>query len=51
LVLSLEAAEEKNENYRREYNHYRPHSTLDDLTSKEFFNFPQMTSEILFATV
>ncbi|WP_416366732.1 hypothetical protein [Sphingobacterium siyangense] len=26
------------ENFQREYNHYRPHSTLDGLTPKEFVN-------------
>lgn len=34
--LSLEDAKEKIESWRMEYNHYRPHSSLDDLTPAEF---------------
>lgn len=34
--LSLEDAQEKIEGWRVEYNEYRPHSSLDDLTPEEF---------------
>lgn len=34
--LSLEDAVEKIEAWRHEYNHYRPHSSLNDLTPMEF---------------
>ena len=34
--LSLEDAVEKIENWRKEYNHYRTHSSLNDLTPVEF---------------
>jgi putative transposase len=34
--LSLEDAQEKIEHWRAEYNNYRPHSSLDDLTPDEF---------------
>jgi putative transposase len=33
--LSLEDAQEKIELWRQEYNHFRPHSSLDDLTPNE----------------
>ena len=36
--MSMKDAEEKIENFRWEYNHYRPHSSLNDLTPKEFVN-------------
>lgn len=39
--LSMVDAEEKIEYYRWEYNHYRPHSSLNDLTPKEFINLQQ----------
>src|ERR1700744_6600958 len=34
--LSLEDADEKIETWRREYNEYRPHSSIDNLTPMEF---------------
>ena len=34
--LSLQDAKEKIESWREEYNTFRPHSSLDDLTPKEF---------------
>jgi len=34
--LSLEDAQEKIESWRKEYNGYRPHSSLDNLTPMEF---------------
>lgn len=49
--LSLEDAEEKIENYRWEYNHFRPHSSLNDLTPKEFINLQQTHPETLLQTV
>ena len=35
--LSLEDAKEKIEQWRTEYNHFRPHSSLDDRTPQEVF--------------
>ena len=35
--LSLNDAKEKIEPWRMEYNQYRPHSSLDDLTPEEFY--------------
>lgn len=35
-LLSLEDVAEKIEAWRMEYNHYRPHSSLNDLTPAEF---------------
>jgi putative transposase len=34
--LSIEDAREKIERWRIEYNEFRPHSSLEDLTPKEF---------------
>jgi putative transposase len=34
--LSLKDAAEKIESWRQEYNHYRPHSSLDDMTPAAF---------------
>ncbi|WP_146135530.1 integrase core domain-containing protein, partial [Yersinia pseudotuberculosis] len=34
--LSLEDAQEKIEQWRQEYNHFRPHSSLNNLTPAEF---------------
>lgn len=48
---SLEDAQEKIENFRWEYNHYRPCSSLNDLTAKEFINLQQQTPETLIQTV
>jgi putative transposase len=49
--LSLDDAREKIEDFRWEYNHFRPHSALNDLTPKEFVNLHQETPETLFSTV
>lgn len=49
--LSLDDAREKIEDFRWEYNHFRPHSALNDLTPKEFVNFHQDTPETLLSTV
>jgi putative transposase len=37
-LLSLEDAQEKIERWRQEYNTFRPHSSLHDLTPEEVFN-------------
>jgi putative transposase len=34
--LSIEDAREKIENWRKDYNRFRPHSSLDDMTPDEF---------------
>ncbi|HBR3580056.1 TPA: transposase, partial [Klebsiella pneumoniae] len=34
--LSLEDAQDKLDNWRREYNHERTHSSLNDMTPAEF---------------
>ncbi|PTS94263.1 hypothetical protein DBR11_23820 [Pedobacter sp. HMWF019] len=39
-------AREKIENVRWEYHHYTPHSSLNDLTPKEFVNLQFKTSKI-----
>lgn len=49
--LSLADAQEKIENFRWEYNHYRPHSSLNDLTPKEFINLQQQAPKTLDQTV
>lgn len=49
--LSMEDAHEKIEEYRWEYNHYRPHSSLNDLTPKEFINLQQTNPETLLKAV
>lgn len=49
--LSLEDARHKIENFRWEYNHYRPHSALDDLTPKEFVNLQFTKPETPLLTV
>jgi putative transposase len=49
--LSLDDAREKIEDFRWEYNHFRPHSALNDLTPKEFVNLHQETPETLLSTV
>ena len=43
--LSLEDAREKIENFSWEYNHYRPHSSLNDLTPKEYVNLQNKTQK------
>jgi len=42
--MSLEDAEEKIENWRHEYNHFRPHSSLNNLTPMEYIEICQSTS-------
>lgn len=49
--LSLEDAKEKIGTYRWEYNHFRPHSSLNDLTPKEFINLHQTNPKTLLQTV
>lgn len=49
--LSLDDARQKIEDFRWEYNHFRPHSALNDLTPKEFVNLHQETPETLLSTV
>ena len=45
--LSLEDAEEKIEVWRNDYNEFRPHSSLNDLTPDEIFDQQLITAEIL----
>lgn len=45
--LSLEDAEEKIEVWRKDYNEFRPHSSLNDLTPDEIFDQQLITAEIL----
>jgi len=47
----LDDAGEKIEDFRWEYNHFRPHSALNESTPKEFVNLHQETSETLLLTV
>lgn len=49
--MSLNDAREKIEDFRWEYNHFRPHSALNDLTTKEFINLHQEIPETLIQTV
>ena len=49
--LSLDDVRRKIEDFRWEYNHFRPHSTLNDLTPKEFVNLHHETPETLLSTV
>lgn len=42
--MSLEDAEEKVDAWRYEYNHYRPHSSLNNLTTMEYIEFCQSIS-------
>ena len=44
--LSLEDAEEKIEVWRKDYNEFRPHSSLNDLTPDEIFDQQLITAEI-----
>lgn len=41
--LSMEDACKKIEDWRWEYNHFRPHSSLDDLSPQEFINLHENT--------
>lgn len=43
--INLEHATEKIEDWRWEYNHFRPHSSLQDLSPIEFINHHQILSE------
>jgi putative transposase len=43
--LSLEDAQEKMEDWRWEYNHFRPHSSLNDLSPQEFVNLHPVKPE------
>lgn len=45
--LSLEDAKEKIETWRREYNEYRPHSSIGDLTPTEFLKQCQLSPDFL----
>jgi len=45
--LSLEDAKEKIETWRREYNEYRPHSSIGDLTPTEFLKQYQLSPDFL----
>jgi len=45
--LSLEDAEEKIEVWRNDYNEFRPHSSLNDLTPDKIFDQQLITAEIL----
>jgi putative transposase len=49
--LSLDDVRVKIEDFRWEYNHFRPHSTLNDLTPEEFVNLHLETPETLLLTV
>ena len=49
--LSLDDAKEKIESRRMEYNQYRPHSSLDDLTPEEFYQQHQKAGNLEFTGV
>ncbi len=49
--LSLEDAKYKIDFWRREYNEFRPHSSLDDLTPDEIYYEPEKSPESLLETV
>ena len=49
--LSLDDAKEKIESWRMEYNQYRPHSSLDDLTPEEFYQQHQQARNLEFTGV
>ena len=44
--MSIEDAEEKIRNWQKEYNSFRPHSSLGDLTPDEFIEKEKMKPEI-----
>ena len=46
LSLSLEDAQEKLDNWRREYNHERTHSSLNDMTPAEFIRSLQKDEDL-----
>ncbi|WP_225906041.1 IS3 family transposase [Salmonella enterica] len=49
--LSLEDAQEKLDNWRREYNHERTHSSLNDMTPAEFIRSLRKDEDLWFSTV
>tara|TARA_R110002096_G_scaffold99_5_gene449 strand:- start:10356 stop:11129 length:774 start_codon:yes stop_codon:yes gene_type:complete len=49
--LSLNDAKEKIESWRMEYNQFRPHSSLDDLTPEEFYRKHLEAGNLEFTTV
>ncbi len=49
--LSLEDAVKKIEDFRWEYNHFRPHSSINDFTPKEFIILDENTRETLISVV
>ncbi len=49
--LSLEDAKYKIDFWRREYNEFRPHSSLDDLTPDEIYYEPEKSPKSLLETV
>ena len=49
--LSLDDAKEKIETWRMEYNQYRPHSSLDNLTPEEFYQQHQKAGNLEFTGV
>lgn len=44
--LSLDDVREKIETWRRDYNEFRPHSALDNMTPEEYAKKHSKTSEI-----
>jgi putative transposase len=46
LVFSLEDAQDKLDNWRREYNHKRTHSSLNDMTPAEFIRILQKGEDL-----
>ena len=51
LIPVLDDAKEKIETWRMEYNQYRPHSSLDDLTPEEFYQQHQKAGNLEFTGV
>ncbi len=49
--LSQEDAQNKLDNWRREYNHERTHSSLNDMTPAEFIRSLQKDEDLRFSTV
>ncbi|MDT4866804.1 IS3 family transposase ISYps8 [compost metagenome] len=49
--LSLEDAGQKIDDWKWEYNYFRPHSSLSDLSPQEFINLHQNNPETLIKTV
>ncbi|WP_411841688.1 integrase core domain-containing protein [Raoultella terrigena] len=50
LVLSLEDVQQKRESGRREYNHERTHSSLNDMTPAEFIRSLRKDEDLCFTT-